>query len=87
VSEFDPSATTRLALVTRVDCGFCEEARRDLERLGASFELIDVDEDAELRRRYDEHVPVLLLDGQELARAPLNEQTLRLAIDLSRAEP
>jgi len=46
-----------------------------------------VDEDTTLLRLYDESVPVLLLDGAELARAPLNEQTLCLAVDLSRAEP
>jgi len=77
----------RLTLITRVDCCLCEEAKSDLQRLGAQFDCVDVDEDATLLRLYNEHVPVLLLDGAELARAPLSEKTLRLAIDLSRAEP
>ena len=77
----------RLTLITRVDCGLCEEAKRDLQRLGAQFDCIDVDEDATLLRLYDESVPVLLLDGAELARAPFTEKTLRLAVDLSKAEP
>jgi metallo-beta-lactamase class B len=49
-----------------------------LQRLGAEFDCVDVDEDAELLQRYNDWVPVLLLDGAELDRAPLNEQTLRL---------
>jgi glutaredoxin len=86
VNDFDPASITRLTLITRVNCGLCDEAQRDLDRLGGKFDLLDVDEDPELLRRYNEHVPVLLMDGQELARAPLTEQTLRLAVDLSRAE-
>lgn len=78
---------TRLTLISRVDCGLCEEAKHDLQRLGAQFDTIDVDEDAELMQLYNESVPVLLLDGAELARAPFSEKTLRLAVELSRAEP
>jgi glutaredoxin len=87
VTEQTASPDSRLTLITRVDCSHCEDAKRDLQRLGAAFDCVDVDEDAELLRRYNDWVPVLLLDGAELARAPLNEQTLRLAVDLSRAEP
>jgi len=87
VTETNAAPDSRLTLITRLDCGLCEDAERDLQRLGAAFDCVDVDEDAELVQRYNECVPVLLLDGAELARAPLNEQTLRLAVDLSRAEP
>jgi glutaredoxin len=87
VTETNASPDSRLTLITRVGCSHCEDARRDLQRLGAEFECVDVDEDAELLQRYNDWVPVLLLDGTELARAPLTEQTLRLAVDLSRAEP
>jgi glutaredoxin len=87
VTETNASPESRLTLITRVDCSHCDDAKRDLQRLGAEFDCVDVDEDAELLQRYNDWVPVLLLDGAELARAPLNEQTLRLAVDLSRAEP
>jgi glutaredoxin len=87
VTETKALSDSRLTLITRVDCSHCEDAKRDLQRLGAEFECVDVDEDAELLQRYNDWVPVLLLDGAELARAPLNEQTLRLAVDLSKAEP
>ena len=87
MTETNTSPDSRLTLITRVDCSHCEDAKRDLQRLGAEFECVDVDEDAELLQRYNEWVPVLLLDGAELARAPLSEQTLRLAVDLSKAAP
>ena len=64
-----------------------EDAERDLRRLGANFDCVDIDAEPDLQRLYDEHVPVLMLDGAELARAPLTEKTLRLAIDLSEAAP
>jgi glutaredoxin len=85
VSELEPEP--RLTLLTRADCGLCEEAKRALSRLGARFECIDIDDEPELQRRYDEYIPVLLLDGAEVARAPLSEKTLRLAVDLSEAAP
>jgi len=87
VTDTNAAAEARLTLITRVNCSHCEDAKRDLQRLGAQFDCVDVDEDTTLLRLYDESVPVLLLDGSELARAPLTEQTLRLAVDLSRAEP
>jgi glutaredoxin len=87
VTDTNALLDARLVLVSRVDCSHCEDAKRDLQRLGARFECLDVDDDAELLQRYNDWVPVLLLDGAELARAPLTEQTLRLAVDLSKAEP
>lgn len=86
MTDTNASPEARLTLITRVDCSHCEEAKRDLQRLGAQFECLDVDEDETLLRLYNEYVPVLLLDGAELARAPFTEKTLRLAVDLSRAE-
>jgi glutaredoxin len=87
VTDSNASASGRLTLVTRVECSHCEDAKRDLQRLGAEFDCVDVDGDPELLRRYDEYVPVLLLDGVELARAPLSEATLRSALDAARSRP
>jgi glutaredoxin len=84
VTDSNASASRRLTLVTRVECSHCEDAKRDLQRLGADFDCVDVDADTELLRRYDEWVPVLLLDGAELARAPLRATTLREAAEASR---
>jgi glutaredoxin len=84
VTPFDKPATPdhlRLTLLTRADCGLCEDAARELARLGARFESLDIDADPELQRRYHEAVPVLLLDGAEVGRAPLSANTLRSAAE------
>ena len=71
---------TGLTLITRVDCGLCEDLARDLSRLGVAFSTVDVDQDPRLISLYNECVPVLLQDGRELARAPLTEHELRKAL-------
>jgi glutaredoxin len=62
--------TTTITLYTRVGCHLCEEAERILREEGAAsrfrLELVDVDRDPELVRRYGVRVPVVALDGVEL---------------------
>jgi len=58
----------RLTLVTRAECGLCEELLLELQALRARYplpelELADVDADPGLLRRWGLKVPVLLLDG------------------------
>jgi glutaredoxin len=59
-----------VTLYTRVGCHLCEEAERALrtEQVAAGFhlELVDVDRDPELARRYGVRVPVVAVDGQDL---------------------
>jgi predicted thioredoxin/glutaredoxin len=60
-----------LVLLTREDCGLCEEFLAELEAFGAQrplprLELRDVDADPETRRRYGLDIPVLLLDGERV---------------------
>jgi glutaredoxin len=81
VSDSKATANARLTLLRRANCGLCEDAERELQRLGARFDCFNIDDDPELQHRYDEYVPVLLLDGVELARAPLNARTLRSAAE------
>jgi glutaredoxin len=65
---------SRVVLYTRVGCHLCEEAERVLreERAAAAFdlefdlELVDIDRDPELARRYGVRVPVVAVDGEEL---------------------
>ena len=70
-----------LTLISREDCGLCDVMLADLERLRATrtlppLQLLDVDGDPELVRRYGLHVPVLLLDGVEVSRHRLDETEL-----------
>ena len=70
----------RLRLLTRVDCHLCEEAARELARLGIAFATIDVDLDKELTRLYGDSIPVLLDGDIEVARAPLTAASLEMAL-------
>ena len=70
----------RPVLLTRNECGLCEDAARWLRRTGIDFSTLDVDEHPDLLAKYNEHVPVLMLDGRELARAPLSGEKLRIAL-------
>lgn len=70
-------AGERITVVHRQGCALCDEMLGDLERLGRTLELpsievVDVDSDAELARRYGLHVPVLLLDGTVVCRHRLD---------------
>jgi glutaredoxin len=60
---------TRLTLYTRTGCHLCEEAERVLraEQAAAGFglELVDIDRDPELARRYGVRVPVVAVDGED----------------------
>ena len=61
-------APAALTLLTRPECGLCEQMLADLRTLGQRVSLpglsvVDVDSDAELQRRYGMKIPVLLLDS------------------------
>jgi hypothetical protein len=61
----------RLVLLTREECGLCEEFLEQLQAFGQGrplppLAIEDVDADAEMQRRYGLHVPVLLLDGERV---------------------
>lgn len=64
-------------LYTRQGCHLCDEAREVLVRHGYQVESIDIDQDDELRRRYNLCVPVVVIDGRERFRGRINEVLLR----------
>ncbi|HHH43334.1 MAG TPA: glutaredoxin family protein [Gammaproteobacteria bacterium] len=47
---------------------------------GFEVQLVDVDRDPELAKRYDEWVPVLCLGEEEICHYRLDEQALRAAL-------
>ena len=60
------SGAPTLTLLTRPECGLCEEMRTALQALGRRAALppitiVDVDSDTQLQRRYGLKIPVLLL--------------------------
>ncbi len=64
----DPSATEVL-LYTRSQCCLCDQAKQQLRELQeqAHFQCqeVDIDQDPELRQRYNEEVPVLFIHGKK----------------------
>jgi hypothetical protein len=62
----------RLRLLSRPGCHLCDEMRRDVDRLLAEeerdWEIVDVDSDPELARRFGEQIPVLFVNGRHFAR-------------------
>jgi len=61
---------TAVTLYTRVGCHLCEEAEQVLRAEQAmtafALELVDVDREEELARRYGVRVPVVAIDGVDV---------------------
>lgn len=68
-------------MYTRHGCHLCEDAKAVLDRVAADVEFSlavhDIDQDAELQRRYSWDIPVLLVDGVELFKHHFDEARLR----------
>ena len=83
-------AAPTVTLYTRAGCHLCEEAERVLlaERAATPFrlELVDVDRDPELRRRYGVRVPVVAVDGEELFEYQVPADLLRARLRRSRVD-
>jgi predicted thioredoxin/glutaredoxin len=76
-----------LTVVRRRDCELCENMLAELAALARSIalpplDIVDVDADPELVRRYGLHVPVLLLDGSLVCRHRLDVPELRRILRL-----
>ena len=77
-------AEARLALLTRADCGLCEQLLLELTALRErrpipAVTLVDVDADPVLQRRWGLKIPVLLLDGERVCETRLDvPELLRL---------
>jgi hypothetical protein len=62
-----------LTLYSRPDCGLCDDladALVPLLRGRATLEIVDIDEDLDLKKRYGLRIPVLVADGREFATHP-----------------
>jgi len=76
--------TVRLRLISRPECHLCEEMRREVDELLAErprqWEIVDVDSDPELARRYGEVIPVLFVNDALFARVRLPRLASRLRL-------
>lgn len=69
-----------VTLLRKQDCGLCDHAAAVLSRISHKVPLtvshVDIDEDEDLQRRYFLEIPVVMVDGVEVARAPIRERAL-----------
>jgi hypothetical protein len=65
----------RLRLLSRPACGLCEELRQEVDTALADrereWEIVDVDSDSDLARRWGESIPVLFVNGRLFAKTRL----------------
>jgi glutaredoxin len=67
-------------LYTRDGCHLCDEARKVLSEFGISPTLMDIDDDPNLRGRFDTSVPVVEIDGRIRFRGKVERKLLRRII-------
>jgi len=70
----------RVTIYSKPDCHLCERAKEVIERCRGQtdFELeeVDISRDPRLLARFGDNIPVILLDGKEIARHFLRERKL-----------
>jgi Glutaredoxin-like domain (DUF836) len=75
------SAARELIVFSRPGCHLCDEAMAQLRPLAAELGLVlteqDITGDDRLHARYLERIPVLMLDGEEIADFFVDEADLR----------
>ena len=74
----------KVTLYTKKDCGLCEKAERAVRVIhkttGFDLEVVDIDGDTAAYDRYWARIPVLLVEGKEVAAAPIDEARLRAVL-------
>jgi len=70
----------RITIYSKPDCHLCDRAKDVVERCRSkadfTVEVIDISQDPELFERYRNDIPVILLDGREIARHFVRERQL-----------
>jgi glutaredoxin len=74
----------QVLLVTKVGCHLCESAEQILNQvcseLGLTFEKKYLHDNPELARKYQEEIPVVLIDGKQHASFEVDPAKLRAAL-------
>jgi glutaredoxin len=72
-----------ITVYTRAGCHLCERAEAEVARLArgrAHVDLVDIDADPALRERYTVRVPVVAVDGREVAELEVDPAALRAVL-------
>jgi glutaredoxin len=74
-----------VTLYARPGCHLCEDVRALLDELapegGFTLREINIENDGALFERYRFEIPVVLIDGSEIARGRIDERALIAALD------
>jgi glutaredoxin len=74
----------KVTLYSKKDCGLCHETERLLRVIqksqGFEIEVVDIEGEEAAYRRYWERIPVVMVEGKEVAAAPIDEAHLRAAL-------
>ena len=66
-----------IMLYTRQGCCLCDQAKATLARHGLPVDEVDVDQHPELLAKYNDCVPVVVIDGKVRFRGRIDELLLR----------
>lgn len=75
----------KVTLYSRSGCHLCEQAEAVIRRVAtgrAEIEVVDIDADPALVHRYTVRVPVVVVDGREIAEYEVDEAVLRRALEI-----
>ena len=67
----------RITLYGREGCHLCDDARAVLDRVGEPYDVVDIESDDDLLKRYLERIPVVAVDGDEVFEFFVDEAALR----------
>lgn len=78
-------AQIKVTLYTRPGCHLCEQAKEQmaplLREFGANLREINIDQEAELRERYTNDVPVVFLGSRKVAKHKVDLEQFRRALE------
>ena len=70
----------KITIYSKPGCHLCDHAKEVVEHcrqnVDFALEVIDISQNPELLERYRNDIPVILLDGQEIARHVVRERKL-----------
>jgi glutaredoxin len=80
----DAENSTRIVVYEKPNCALCAKAIAILEHLQREYDFhiehVDITEDPQLFSRYRERIPVVVLDGREIAWGIVTTPALRAAL-------
>jgi len=86
-----PDPPVVVTLYTREGCHLCEEARARIREgghgLAYRLDVVDVDSDPDLARRFGEEVPVVFVGGRKAFKFRLTSAEFRARIERAGARP